>query len=134
MGTMHDYLRFVQFYLREGVTAEGVRLIGKKTLRWATLNHLPGGTDLESIATKCVLPKNVAYRCGQAFSLAGLARIVEPSRYDTVCSKGELAWGSVASGYMWLDHKEDLGVVFLTQLIPSGTYNWRRHLHTLVYQ
>jgi CubicO group peptidase (beta-lactamase class C family) len=33
----------------------------------------------------------------------------------------------------WCDPAEDLLVVFMTQLIPSGTYNFRGQLKALVY-
>ena len=33
----------------------------------------------------------------------------------------------------WVDPKEDLITIFLTQLVPSSAYNIRRELRTLVY-
>ena len=45
----------------------------------------------------------------------------------------ELAWGGMASTAFWIDRQEELAVVFMTQLIPSFTFNIRRELRTLVY-
>mgnify|MGYP002785778483 FL=1 len=49
-------------------------------------------------------------------------------------SVGEYAWGGAASTYFFVDPKEKLIVIFLTQLIPSSTYPaMRRDLRTLAY-
>lgn len=37
------------------------------------------------------------------------------------------------STIFWVDPAEDLTVVFMTQLLPSGTFNFRGQLKTLVY-
>jgi CubicO group peptidase (beta-lactamase class C family) len=42
-------------------------------------------------------------------------------------------WGGAASTLFWIDPVEDLVVVFMTQLIPSRTFNFRGQLKTLVY-
>jgi hypothetical protein len=39
----------------------------------------------------------------------------------------------MASTYFWIDPREQLIVIFMTQLIPSTLYNLRRELRTLVY-
>jgi CubicO group peptidase (beta-lactamase class C family) len=40
----------------------------------------------------------------------------------------------MASTAFWVDPKEDLSVIFLTQLIPSSAYPLRRQLRVLVNQ
>ncbi len=40
----------------------------------------------------------------------------------------------MASTAFWIDPKEELSVVFMTQLIPSSCYPIRRELRVLVYQ
>ena len=42
-------------------------------------------------------------------------------------------WGGAASTTFWVDPAERLAVVFMTQLLPSGTFNFRGQLKTLVY-
>jgi CubicO group peptidase (beta-lactamase class C family) len=42
-------------------------------------------------------------------------------------------WGGLASTIFWIDPAEDLVVIFLTQLVPSGTFNFRGQLHALTY-
>src|ERR1019366_2414417 len=46
-----DYLRFAEM-LRRGGALDGVRILGPRTVRFMTTNHLPGGTDLATIATE----------------------------------------------------------------------------------
>ena len=46
---------------------------------------------------------------------------------------GDYYWGGAASTIFWVDPKEDLSVVFMTQLMPSGTFNFRGQLKSIVY-
>src|SRR5437764_13409125 len=48
VSTAADYHRFTQMLLNEG-ELDGVRLVGSRTVRYMTANHLPGGADLEAI-------------------------------------------------------------------------------------
>lgn len=133
-STIPDWLKWTGFLLRKGTTEHGKQLLGPKTFAYASVNHLPHGQCLDVVGAKATNPPNVVYKKGQGWCLLGLSVMEDPARYDAVCSKGELAWGSVGSGYLWVDHDEDLAVIFKTQLMPSSAYPWRRHLHGLVYQ
>ena len=42
-------------------------------------------------------------------------------------------WGGAASTIFWIDPVEDLTVVFMTQLMPSGTFNFRGQLKSIIY-
>ncbi|HEV7385209.1 MAG TPA: serine hydrolase, partial [Phenylobacterium sp.] len=59
------------------------------------------------------------------------------STMDTVSTgslgAGDYYWGGAASTIFWVDPKEDLSVVFMTQLMPSGTFNFRGQLKSIVY-
>ena len=48
-------------------------------------------------------------------------------------SVGSFSWGGMASTFFWIDPKEDLFSILLTQLIPSGRYPIRPQAQTLVY-
>ena len=56
-----------------------------------------------------------------------------PVANQTIGSAGEYMWGGAASTIFWIDPAEELVVVFMTQLMPSGTFNFRGQLKTLVY-
>src|SRR5262245_47894876 len=49
VSTAGDYLRFTRM-LAGGGSLDGVRIIGPRTLRFVTANHLPGGRDLTAFA------------------------------------------------------------------------------------
>jgi CubicO group peptidase (beta-lactamase class C family) len=42
-------------------------------------------------------------------------------------------WGGAASTIFWVDPKEDLSVVFMTQLMPCEMIDFRGALKSLVY-
>ena len=48
-------------------------------------------------------------------------------------SKGQYGWGGAASTYFWIDPQIDLICIFMTQFIPSYTYDIRNELRRLVY-
>ena len=48
-------------------------------------------------------------------------------------SRGDYYWGGAASTIFWVDPVEDLSVVFMTQMMPSGTFDFRGQLKTLIY-
>jgi CubicO group peptidase (beta-lactamase class C family) len=45
----------------------------------------------------------------------------------------EFFWGGAASTYFWVDWKEDLVAIFMTQLMPSTTFDFRGQLKDIVY-
>jgi CubicO group peptidase (beta-lactamase class C family) len=47
--------------------------------------------------------------------------------------KGDYFWGGAASTIFWVDPNEDLIVIFMTQLMPSATFNFRGQLKNIVY-
>src|SRR5207245_1435842 len=50
ISTAADYHRFTQMLLRGG-ELDGARLLGSRTVRYMTRNHLPGGRDLGELST-----------------------------------------------------------------------------------
>ena len=69
---------------------------------------------------------------GVGFGL-GFSVNLGPGRTGATGSAGEFAWGGAASTAFWVDPAEDLSVVFLTQLLPSSTYDFRAQLRSIVY-
>ena len=129
VSTTGDYLRFCQMLLGGG-ELDGVRILGRKTIELMTSNHLPGGGDLQSVA----LPGGygeVGFP-GMGFGLT-VAVAMAPAATQVIGSPGEYMWGGAASTLFWVDPAEDLAVVFMTQLLPSGTFNFRGQLKALVY-
>ena len=127
-STAADYLRFAQMLLNGGML-EGARILGPRTLALMTTNHLPGNQDLAALATGAF--SETTYD-GSGFGL-GFSVILDPVRAHTTSSIGEFGWGGMASTIFWVDPAEALVVVFMTQFTPSGTFNFRGQLRSIVY-
>jgi CubicO group peptidase (beta-lactamase class C family) len=128
VATASDYLRFCKMLLNGG-TLDGVQILSPKTIALMTLNHLPDGKDLPALSRS--LFSEVAYN-GVGFGL-GFAVTLDTTRTMLTGSIGDFFWGGAASTYFWIDPKEELITIFMTQLMPSSTYAIRRELRTLVY-
>jgi len=128
VSTARDYERFCQMLLRGG-ELDGQRILGRKTIELMTTNHLPGDRDLHACSVG--LFGEVEFE-GTGFGL-GFSVSQGPRRASQIGSAGEFAWGGAASTIFWIDPKEELVVVFMTQLMPSRTFNFRGQLKQLVY-
>lgn len=128
VSTSADYLRFCRM-LANGGELGGVRILGRHTVEMMASNHLPGGADLREVATGGF--GEVGFD-GMGFGLT-VAVSMGPVRTGVLGSAGSYSWGGFASTIFWIDPAEDLVVVFMTQLIPSGTFNFRDQLKTIVY-
>jgi CubicO group peptidase (beta-lactamase class C family) len=129
VGTTDDYLRFARMLLGRG-ELDGARVLGSRTVELMATNHLPGGGDLRQF----VMPGGygeVGFD-GTGFGLT-VAVNKGPAETGVIGSPGEYLWGGAASTIFWVDPVEDLTCVFMTQLIPSGTFNFRGQLKTLLY-
>ena len=126
-STTADYLRFAEM-LRRGGELDGERMIGRRTLDLMTRNHLAGGRDLGSCAIG--LFSEAKYE-GTGFGL-GFAMTLDPTVAGLPC-EGEFFWGGAASTYFWVDPKDDLVCIFMTQLMPSTTFDFRGQLKDIVY-
>ncbi len=129
ISTAGDYVRFAEM-LRRGGALDGVRILGPRTVRYMTQNHLPGGVDLASLATESSFSET-RYE-GVGFGL-GFHVVLDPVRAQVPGSVGEYGWGGMASTAFWIDPVEDLTVVFMTQLVPSSALNVRAELKSLVH-
>lgn len=129
VSTVGDYQRFCTMLLNGG-ELDGHRIIGRKTLDYMTLNHLPGGALLNDLGQSLFSEVSMD---GMGFGL-GFSVIADPAANGTVSSAGEFAWGGAASTAFWIDPVENLTAIFMTQLIPSSTYPLRRQLRAAVYQ
>ncbi len=129
ISTAADYHRFTRMLLGEG-ELEGARLLGSRTLRYMTRNHLPGGVDLERFGRPLFSETTFD---GVGFGL-GFSVVIDPVANKVPASIGEFAWGGAASTAFWVDPLERITAIFLTQLMPSSTHPLRSQLRQLVYQ
>lgn len=128
LSTMNDYARFCEF-LRRGGELDGVRLLSPHTIKLMTSNHLPQNKTLMEHARGTF--SEVSYG-GTGFGL-GFSVITNPAETPAVSFSGNYSWGGLASTFFWNDRQNDMSVIFLTQLMPSGAYPLRPQLQQLIY-
>ncbi len=126
-ATTADYHRFCEM-LRRGGELDGARILGPRTIELMRKNHLAGGRDLVQMAIggfSETANEGVGFGLGFAMTLGQ----VEAG----ALGEGDYYWGGAASTIFWVDPKEDLVVVFMTQLMPSGSFNFRGQLKSIIY-
>jgi CubicO group peptidase (beta-lactamase class C family) len=117
-STAPDYLRFTRMLLNGG-ELEGVRLLSPKTIEFMTSDHL-GGIAGSSYA-------------GYGFGL-GFAVRTAPGVNDNPGSVGEYLWGGAQGTYFWIDPKEKLIAIFMSQRPGAVRVHYRRLVKNLVAQ
>ena len=127
-STMSDYHNFCSMLLHQG-EFNGKRLIGRKTLELMTVNHLPNNQDLTEMSESAFSETPYA---GVGFGL-GFSVMLDPAKSQTTSDIGEYGWGGAASTVFMINPKEEMFIIFLTQLLPSSTYQVRRELRSIVY-
>jgi len=128
VSTASDYYRFCQMLLNGG-ELDGVRIIGSRTIDLMTMNHLPGGQDLTELSVSTFSQTaNEGFGFGLGFSVH-----LGSDKSQVIGSPGEYNWGGAASTAFWIDPVEDMIVIFLTQFMPEGTFNFRNQLKAIIY-
>jgi len=105
-GTAGDYVRFLQMMLNGG-QLDGARLLGRATVAYMTSDHL----DTIKPAIPTLAP-------GYTFGL-GFAVRKGPGVASVPGSQGEYSWGGAAGTGFWVDPKEQMVVVIMTQTVPG---------------
>ncbi len=130
VSTAHDYMRFCRMMLHGG-TLDGVQILSPKTVELFSLNHLPDGGELAQMAPPGAFSEG-GYS-GIGFSI-GCGVNINVAKTRLPGTLGEYFWGGAASTAFWIDPKEELTVVFMTQVMGSDArLTLRRDLRTLVY-
>jgi CubicO group peptidase (beta-lactamase class C family) len=130
VSTAHDYMRLCQMMLNGG-SLEGVQILSPKTVQLFSLNHLPNNAELVDLAPPGAFSES-GYN-GMGFSI-GCSVNIDVAKTRLPGSLGEFAWGGAASTAFWVDPKEQLAVVFMTQVMGTDArLTLRRDLRTLVY-
>ena len=130
-GTAGDYLRFCRMLLGGGAL-EDVRLLSPKTVALMTMNHLPGGREMTQMMPNTATFNESGY-AGVGFGL-GVGVTINLAHAALPGTVGEYSWGGAAATYFFCDPKEELAVVFMTQVLAAPErIRLRRDLRTLVY-
>jgi CubicO group peptidase (beta-lactamase class C family) len=130
VSTAHDYMRFCRMMVHGG-TLDGVQILSPKTVALFSLNLLPENKELADMAPPGLFSE--AGYSGIGFSI-GCGVNINVAKTRLPGTLGEFFWGGAASTAFWIDPKEELAVVFMTQVLFSDArLTLRRDLRTLVY-
>ncbi len=116
LSTAGDYGRFLQMLLNGG-QLDGHRLLSRKTVELMTTDNL----------------REATYQPGSGFGL-GFSVVKDLGLRGEPGSVGEFGWGGAYHSTYWVDPKEQLVVVYLTQLNPATGVDDFGKLRALVYQ
>ena len=104
-GTAADYARFLQMMLNGG-QLDGARVLSRATVSYMTSDHL------DTIKPATLLAPGYGFGLGFAVRKGnGVASV--PG------SAGEYNWGGAAGTGFWVDPKEQMVVVIMTQTVPG---------------
>ncbi|HWX62195.1 serine hydrolase domain-containing protein [Bradyrhizobium sp.] len=120
VSTTMDYARFCQMLLNGG-TLDGAGIIGRKTLELMASNHLAPQVRIKGT----LLPE------GHGFGL-GFAVRTHTGLAPFAGTLGQFFWSGMAGTFFWIDPKEDLFAVFMSQG-PGQREYFRALIRSLVY-
>jgi CubicO group peptidase (beta-lactamase class C family) len=120
VSTTMDYARFCQMLLNGG-TLDGNRIIGRKTLELMASDHLGPNVRIQGT----LVPP------GHSFGL-GFAVRTNQGIAPFAGSVGQFFWSGMAGTFFWIDPKEELFAVFMSQG-PGQRVYLRTLLRSLVY-
>jgi CubicO group peptidase (beta-lactamase class C family) len=117
LSTANDYYLFLQMMANKG-ELNGIRILSPNTVDLMTINHLSD---------------DITFRAGQGFGL-GFSIVLDKGQRGQPGSVGEYGWGGAYGSTYWVDPKEELVVVYFTQVRPSSIANDQAMLRALIYQ
>lgn len=121
VSSTRDYLRFATMLLNRG-KLDGVKLLGRKTVDFMALDHLPEGHPNLEIGTQC-------FRFG-----LGVSTVTDVARSRCLSSLGDFGWGGAAGTQLWINPAEQMVVMIMIQIraeVPTGVMDVYKRL---VYQ
>jgi CubicO group peptidase (beta-lactamase class C family) len=116
LSTAEDYGRFLQSML-DGGKLDNVRILGRASVDLMTSNHIEG----------------IKFSPGSGFGL-GFSVSLDLGARGVPGSVGEFSWGGAYHTTYWADPKENLVVVYMTQLRPALGIDDTRKLRAIIYQ
>jgi CubicO group peptidase (beta-lactamase class C family) len=126
VSTAADYLRFGQMLLNGG-QLDGRRVLSRTTVSLMTSDHL-GSRIAAPVTPSELLLGTPGYTFGLGFAVrqgGGVAGV--PG------SPGEFMWAGYAGTFFWVDPKEELVTVFMSQAPSPARAYYRRLIKQLVY-
>lgn len=122
-STIEDYMIFSQMLLNKG-ELNGKRILSPKTVELMTMNHIPYQ----------VMPIKRGFLVdGHGFGL-GFRVLTDIPQSATLGSLGSYGWFGFFGTYFYIDPKEDLIGIFMTQFHGPDSYPGVKEFQVLMYQ
>lgn len=99
-SSAEDYAKFCQMLLNKG-KANGIQLLGRKTIELMTTNN----------------SENLRDKAGESFGL-GFTIVENPGESHLLGSVGTFYWSGANNTHFFIDPKENIVAVFMTQIAP----------------
>jgi CubicO group peptidase (beta-lactamase class C family) len=127
VSTAGDYLRFSQMMMNGGAL-DGARVLSRTTVRLMTSDHLGNFINQPMQPGELLLGVK-----GYTFGL-GFAVRTSDGVSGVPGSAGDFTWAGYAGTYFWVDPKEQIAGVLMTQAPSPQRAYFRKMLRQLVYQ
>ncbi len=124
LSTTADYLRFARMLLNNG-ELDGQRLLAPNTVKMMRQDHI--GKSRALVRYTSTMPND-----GIGFGL-GFGVIKKQGLSQLPMPEESYFWGGAAGTLFWIDPKNEMIVLFMTQVLPHRT-NLRQDMWTLTYQ
>ncbi len=118
-STAQDYARFALMLLNGGAL-DGVRLLGAKTVEFMSADHLGSIPGVDAMTGP-----------GFGFGLGFAVRLAD-GLATSPGSAGQYYWGGIAGTVFWVDPREELVAILMTQA-PGQREYYRALFRNLVY-
>ena len=122
VSTASDYVMFAQMLLNKG-ELDGKRILSRKTIEMMTTN---------SIGDKYIA-NSLRFTSGDKFGY-GFGIRTERGVFDELESLGSFGWDGAYYTRFWIDPKEDLVGIFMSQMDNFWSENYINKFKVLVYQ
>ena len=118
LSTAMDYGKFLQMLLNNG-KLNGKQILSRKSVELMTVNHIG----------------DMPYKRGPGHGFGlGFRTVEDVGQTGVLGSEREYGWRGAYHSKYWVDPKEELIVVYFTQLSPTGGLNDHDMLRNMVYQ
>ncbi|HRO57862.1 MAG TPA: serine hydrolase domain-containing protein [Burkholderiaceae bacterium] len=115
-STAIDYLKFVRMILEEG-RGNGNQVLKPETVAMMSRNQM-GDLRVRPLHTAMPSLSNDAEFFPGLPKTWGLSFMINEEEAPTGRPAGSLAWAGLANSYYWIDPKNGIGGVFITQILP----------------
>jgi CubicO group peptidase (beta-lactamase class C family) len=127
VSTAADYLRFAQMLLQGGLF-DGTRVLSRSTVTLMASDHLGPYMKASPTPGEMLLGTH-----GYTFGL-GVAVRASDGIAGVPGSAGEFMWAGYAGTYFWVDPREQIAAVYMSQAPSPTRASYRRLIKQLVYQ